>query len=291
MKIHRRTSKFVACALLCALSAMPNAFGAEQPEIQGAAGKREVRYAAAYGSSRTISASDVATKIASEFPDASAYGKFRVTGQSGEGGGTYSVLRSGVLATAKEDKVHLEWISSDQTVGGTTAASKTTTDLVVEVLPDVAGHYSINATPLAEQIGHDQIFFFMKRPPLDTLDRIKADLDATIRKLPLEFGFALDGKEEMDLTYPPASVFANFARHLGRPTKEEGAGSDTRSGTFVVAEQDSPVRSVVVKVYPYHSGSKLQFEFAGTCKLKPDGTSSVDNFKSFVERLRAIAQE
>jgi hypothetical protein len=95
----------------------------------------------------------------------------------------------------------------------------------------------------------------------------------------------------MDSTYPPASVFANFERHLGRPTKEEGAGSDTRSGTFVVAEQDTPVRSVVIKVYPYHSGSKLQIEFAGTYSLKPDGTSTVDSLKPFVEKLRAIAQE
>jgi hypothetical protein len=132
-----------------------------------------------YGSTRTVSASDVATELANKFPDASGYGKFRVTGKKGDSGGTYSLLWSGVLATAKENKIHLEWISSDQTVGGSTAASKTTTDLVVEVFPDAAGHYSIGAMPLAEQIGHDPIFFFKKRPPLDSLDRIQADLDAT----------------------------------------------------------------------------------------------------------------
>ena len=291
MKIRRPKAEVVVCALLGTLAAMPIAHGADQVEVQRGAAKREVHYTAMYGSTRTVSASDVATEIANEFPEISAYGKFRLIGQRGDSGGTYSELRSGVLATANENKVHLEWISSEQHVGGSTAASKTTTDLIVEAMPSAVDHYSISATPLAEQIGHDPIIFFKKRPPLDALDQIKSDLDATLRKIPLEFGFALDGKEEMDSPYPSASVFANFERHLGKPIKEDGTGSDTKSGTFIVADQDSPARSVSIKVYPFHSGSKVQFEFAGTYKLKPDGTSTVDTFQPFVEKLQAIAQE
>lgn len=252
---------------------------------------REVKYAPINGSDRTISSAELAMEIASEFPAASGYGQFRVVEEKRDSSGVYGQIKTGVLARADNTKVHLEWASVDQTIGGSQAASTTKCDLIVETKNGAPGVFTITATSLTEQIGHDPIVFFKKRPLLDALDRIQADLTATLQKLPLEFPQPIYGKEELDVSYPPASVFANFERRLGKPKEEKDVGGDTRAGTFPAGDRDDLTRSVKVKVYPFHAGSKVEIAYSATYKLKPDGSSTVDSVKPFVEKLRAIAQE
>jgi len=282
-----RNAAFVFCFLL---QFGRESVAVETPVNPQASATREVHYATIAGSSRSITEMELANQVAAEFPDASAYGKFRVINEKRDSRGVYGLIKAGVVASADRNKVHLEWTSADQTIGGSTAASTTYCELVVEPQSGVPGTFTITSTRLEEKIGHDPIIFFQKRPPLDSLERIQADLVATLQKLPLEFTFPLASKEEVDAPYPPASVFGNFERRLEKPTENTSTG-DVRAGTFPAGDRDNPSRWVSVKVFPFHAGSKVELTFNATYKLRPDGTSTAESFKPFVERMKAIALE
>jgi hypothetical protein len=271
--------QFLAAPVVLAQSTGPDAHAIQ----------RDVHYLVRDGTRSPVSDVGLAAEIASEFPQASRYGAFSQVGQQSDSRGTYEILRSGVVATAKGAKVHLEYVTSDATVGGTNSVSATRCDLLVEQQPDSLGHFLVTASPLSEQLGHEMVF--MTKKPLDSIEKIGRDVSATLANIPLAFTFTQAAADEIDVPYPPAGIFANFERHLGKPIKSDGSGGDSHMGRFSVSEAGAPTDAISVKVFPYHTGSKVQFEFISQYRLNPDGTTSLQDLKPFIEKLRAIAKE
>ena len=262
---------------------------AQSPSLDAQAAKRDIHYLVRDGAQSPVSDIGVAAEIAAEFPRSSGYGEFRKVGQKSDSGGIFVILRSGVVATAKGQKVHIEYVTSEAVVGGTNSASTTSCDLDVVQQPGDPGHFVVTTTPLLEQLGHEMVF--MRKKPLDSIEKIGADVSATLASIPLSFTFTNSVAEEIDVQYPPAGIFANFVRHFGSPSKSEGSGGDTHIGTFSVLDPGAPTSEISVRVFPFHVGSKVQFAFTSHYKLNPDGTTSLEDLKPFVERLRTIAQE
>ena len=98
---------------------------------------------------------------------------------------------------------------------------------------------------------------------------------------------------EIESKYKPEAVIGNFERLWGRPSTEavRQTNSVGREGTFVYTANGART-TVRVSAFPYHDGTKVQYEANLPYQLKPDGTSSGGASLAALEQaVREIAND
>ena len=98
---------------------------------------------------------------------------------------------------------------------------------------------------------------------------------------------------EIESKYKPEAVIGNFERLWGRPSTEamRQPNSVGREGTFVYTAGGARTQ-VRVSAFPYHDGTKVQYEASLPYELKPDGTSSGGASLAALEQaVREIAND
>lgn len=98
---------------------------------------------------------------------------------------------------------------------------------------------------------------------------------------------------EIESKYKPEAVIGNFERLWGRPSTESVRQTNSvgREGTFVYTAGGTRT-AVRVLAFPYHDGTKVQYEASLPYELKPDGSSSGGASLAALEQaVREIAND
>ena len=256
--------------------------------------RKEVVYEVPKGVSSSDFASAIADSIEKGYAKSSRFGPVEAAGAR-KGGllgmGEATLLSKGVATSRVAlDAVHVSYINQERKQSMPGASWTSTTEFDLRVLPSLAdpGHYLIVATPVTERIYHSPL---IQVAPLDTKEQIAGDAEAALSKGLLDVVISLPIEAEFDVSYPPASVFANFERRLGPPYKRSDGGGDAREGIFPYPSSD--VADLKIRIYPYHSGSKVEVTFSAKQVVKADGGPHLPQTSSdgVLANLKAIGAE
>lgn len=155
--------------------------------------------------------------------------------------------------------------------------------LHVEVAKDDGLYHVRVAFPV--YAGAKRVKPFLLPAPSLPLDRVRDDVKHLAQALSTA-SFTLDTvvDADVDSSFQPPAVFANFERLMGRPrtTMANGTGSTSLSGEFTY-RSNAIVAPVQVTVFPYHDGSKVHYRASLTYTLAPDGTVRGDDAVGIVQ--------
>lgn len=135
------------------------------------------------------------------------------------------------------------------------------------------------------------LFGALKLPPAADLDADYLAVASAMSTAAAVMSTQVRG--EIESKYKPEAVIGNFERLWGRPTTEavRQPNSVGREGTFVYTANGA--RTIVrVLAFPYHDGTKVQYEATMPYELKPDGTSSGGTALAGLEQaVRTVAND
>lgn len=228
-------------------------------------------------------AAEVAAAVAKQVPLLSKYGPMR------DGKGEYSGVEisaagrretgllyinfAGVRASLRGQSVLVDYVRGRRKTNGQIVATATQIPISVSSVDGDPNRFAISAGTPEERAGYDMFVF--KVPPLDSVEKIDADFASILARLIPAVQRSTKHTVEMDLEYPPQSIFANFERAFGPGNKVDQSG-DSRGGIFELRREAVSSISIFMRVSPYRAGSKLVASFNILYELRADGSSSFD---------------
>lgn len=261
--------------------------------------RRILDFSAKDATGTIVTLDQVNRAIAETYPLVSKYGRVQegkrsysdvsVSSSGTRYGGSWTSSISGVNAAVKRGKIQVAYLNGTRQSGSSDITSVTSTTITVSPEPGEPGRFSITASPAEEHLVNHLIIFPQK--PLDSITNIQSDIEKVVKTIKPAISLSQNYTSEFEAPFPPAAVFANYERLLGRSQGAQISSGDTREGQFTLSSESKSSTQVFIKIFPYHDGSKVRVSFEQSYRMSSDGTTTfeLDYANGITDQLKKIA--